>query len=54
MKPSNLQIPRTLAECTFTVGYTQEGPRPYDLEDKVVMAGCAVTIVALVLIFLFV
>ncbi len=47
MKPSHLVTPRTLAETTFTTGYSSEGPRQYDREDRIVMWACAAAGIAL-------
>lgn len=51
MKPSNITTPRTLAETTFTTGYTSgELDRPFDWQDRVVMIACAVAAVAVAVI----
>ena len=47
MKPSHLVTPRTLAETTFTTGYSSQGPRPFDREDKIVLWACGAVSIAL-------
>lgn len=47
MKPSHITTPRTMAECTFTVGYTSGQPQQYDREDRIVMWAALVVSIAL-------
>lgn len=48
MKPSNLSTPRTMADCTFTVGYSS-GPQRMDREDRIVVWGSAIVAAAFVI-----
>lgn len=39
MKPSHIQTPRTLADCTFVQGYTEVKPMAYRMESWETWAG---------------
>ena len=54
MKPSNLQTPRTLAETTFTTGYSSYQPKKYDPADHIIFWGCTIAATVTVLIMVFV
>jgi len=41
MKPSHLTTPRTLADCTFVVGYSIAEPRRnYRLAPEIIILAC--------------
>lgn len=44
MKPSHLQTPRTLADCTFTQGYQSAYPNPHGESLWEVLAGYALAV----------
>lgn len=47
MKQSHLTTPRTLSDCSFTVGYTSEPAARHDSADRVVMYASAIAAVTL-------
>lgn len=54
MKPSHLQTPRTLADCTFTYGYTSHSPSGHPtLSEFIVQAAIGLTVIGTLVAWAF-
>lgn len=48
MKPSHITTPRTLADCTFTQGYTSAASYPHERSHRIADAVIAAILVAVI------